>query len=263
MRASCRSRPDRAFKALDQTNGHMPGYESPETPERSSSAGWCAFQRQWRRPLARRSCHRRCPGLGGTPQRRARLGQLTLEPMTRVLAAWSGSQIAPSSATVVRPRSSPKRSAANPPTGVEVSDLVDALGELPAVRGGPGSGRGIRRSSAPTCRRGSARALRCMRGRTRCRPQAGSWPGAWFARSSPQTLRPLDPGADLLPASELGVEVEDPHRAVGCEQRCQAVVVAHHDRVGELAAQRLDLKAISGGRTSGIPARNSSRSWLT
>jgi hypothetical protein len=31
------------------------------------------------------------------------------------------------------------------------------------------------------------------------------------------------------------------------EQRREAVVVAHHPRVGELAAQRLDLDAISNG----------------
>jgi len=36
-------------------------------------------------------------------------------------------------------------------------------------------------------------------------------------------------------------------RAVVCEQRREAVVVAHHQRVGELAAQRVDLGAISDG----------------
>jgi hypothetical protein len=58
----------------------------------------------------------------------------------------------------------------------------------------------------------------------------------------PETLQPLDPGADLLPAVELDVDVGDPSRAVLCEQRREAIVVAHHPRVGELAAQRLDLE---------------------
>src|SRR5579875_2756568 len=55
---------------------------------------------------------------------------------------------------------------------------------------------------------------------------------------------PLAPGADLLPADELGGDVGHPQRAVGCEQRRRAAVVAHHHRVGELAAQRLDLDAV-------------------
>jgi hypothetical protein len=42
----------------------------------------------------------------------------------------------------------------------------------------------------------------------------------------------------------LDVDVRDPPRAVRCEQRREAVVVAHHHGVGELAAQRLDLDAI-------------------
>src|ERR1017187_1259984 len=62
----------------------------------------------------------------------------------------------------------------------------------------------------------------------------------------PDTLQPLDPDADLLPADELG-DVGDPPRAVLREQRGEAVVVAHHSRVGELAAQRLDLEAVSDG----------------
>src|SRR4029453_1646544 len=62
-----------------------------------------------------------------------------------------------------------------------------------------------------------------------------------------QRLPSLDRGADLLPADSLGVDVGDPHRAVGCEQRRRAVVVAHHPRIGELAAQRLDLDAVSDG----------------
>src|SRR5262249_45408681 len=39
----------------------------------------------------------------------------------------------------------------------------------------------------------------------------------------------------------------DPLRAVVCERRRKAVPVAHHQRIGELAAQRLDLEAISDG----------------
>ena len=38
-----------------------------------------------------------------------------------------------------------------------------------------------------------------------------------------------------------------PPRAVLCEQRREAVLVAHHRGVGELAAQRLDLEAVSDG----------------
>src|SRR6266702_8596158 len=62
-----------------------------------------------------------------------------------------------------------------------------------------------------------------------------------------ESLQPLAPGADLLTADGVGVDVGDPHRAVVCKQRRDAVVVAHHRRVGELAAQRLDLDAISDG----------------
>src|ERR671919_1933962 len=63
----------------------------------------------------------------------------------------------------------------------------------------------------------------------------------------PEALHPLDTGADLLLADGLGVDVGDSHRAVLCEQRREAVVVAHHHRVGELTAQRLDLDAVSNG----------------
>jgi hypothetical protein len=52
---------------------------------------------------------------------------------------------------------------------------------------------------------------------------------------------------DFLPASEFDADVGHPNRAVVCEQRREAVVVAHHQRVGELAAQRVDLGAISDG----------------
>jgi hypothetical protein len=58
---------------------------------------------------------------------------------------------------------------------------------------------------------------------------------------------PLDPGADLLPADELDVDDGDPPHSVRSEQRRDAVVVAHHPGVGELAAQRLDLDAVGNG----------------
>ena len=58
---------------------------------------------------------------------------------------------------------------------------------------------------------------------------------------------PFAPGADLLPPGELGGDFGHPQRAVGYKQRRDAVVVAHHHRVGELAPQRLDLDAVSDG----------------
>src|SRR5258708_1046119 len=60
-----------------------------------------------------------------------------------------------------------------------------------------------------------------------------------------ETLLPFAPGAELLPANGLNVDGGDPHHAILGEQRREAVVVAHHHRVGELAAQRLDLDAIN------------------
>ena len=58
---------------------------------------------------------------------------------------------------------------------------------------------------------------------------------------------PLAPRADLFLAGEFDGDVRHPQRAVGRKQRRGAVVVAHHHRVGELAAQRLDLDAIGDG----------------
>jgi hypothetical protein len=60
-------------------------------------------------------------------------------------------------------------------------------------------------------------------------------------------LQPLAPGPDLLLAGQLGGNAGHPQHAVGGEQRREAGAVAHHRRVGELAAQRLDLHAISDG----------------
>jgi hypothetical protein len=62
----------------------------------------------------------------------------------------------------------------------------------------------------------------------------------------PETLQSLNRGADVLPADEL-LRCGHPPRAVLCEQRREAVLVAHHRGVGELAAQRLDLEAVSDG----------------
>ena len=47
------------------------------------------------------------------------------------------------------------------------------------------------------------------------------------------------------PADEFGGDVGHPQHAVGSEQRREAGAVAHHRRVGELAAQRLDLHAVA------------------
>jgi hypothetical protein len=58
---------------------------------------------------------------------------------------------------------------------------------------------------------------------------------------------PLAPGANLLPPAQLDASGRDPQRAVRREQRRQALVVAHHGGVGELAAQRLDLDAVGDG----------------
>src|SRR5262249_19659854 len=132
--------------------------------------------------------------------------------------------------------------------GVDVFDLVGAFGELPAVRGPPVAVvvHGVVQvraavAEAPetqdVCAAGRGVAVKLDRARVR-----------GLHEVVPQSLRQLlDPGADLLPAGELGVDGGDPPHAVGCEQRREAVVVAHHPRVGELAAQRLDLGAVGGG----------------
>src|ERR1700722_4438609 len=56
---------------------------------------------------------------------------------------------------------------------------------------------------------------------------------------------PSAPGADLRLAGELGGDVRHPQYPVRREQRRDAAVVARHDRVGELAAQRLELDTVS------------------
>jgi hypothetical protein len=63
----------------------------------------------------------------------------------------------------------------------------------------------------------------------------------------PEALHPLDPGVDLSSADELDVDVRNPPHALVRKQRLEAIVVTHHQRVDELAAQRLDLDAIRDG----------------
>jgi hypothetical protein len=129
----------------------------------------------------------------------------------------------------------------------QVLDLVDALGELPAVRGalvavvvdGVVEVRAAVTQAPELCDVGTAdRGVARKLDRARVHGLHGV---------VPETSQPLDPGADLLPADELDVDVGHPPGAVVGEQRREAVVVAHHSRVGELAAQRLDLDAVSDG----------------
>jgi hypothetical protein len=63
----------------------------------------------------------------------------------------------------------------------------------------------------------------------------------------PLSLQPLAAGPDLIPADQLGRDVGHPQRAVRREQRSEADPVAHHHRVSELAAQRLDLDSVRDG----------------
>src|SRR5580692_11367717 len=56
---------------------------------------------------------------------------------------------------------------------------------------------------------------------------------------------PSAPGADLLLTGELGGDVGHPQHPVRREQRSDAAVIARHDRVRELAAQRLELNTVS------------------
>src|SRR5262249_788502 len=64
-------------------------------------------------------------------------------------------------------------------------------------------------------------------------------------RDTGGNVQPLAPGLDLLPADQLDGDVGHPQHAVRREQRRHPGPVAHHRRVGELAAQRLDLDAVS------------------
>src|SRR5215471_1491170 len=132
--------------------------------------------------------------------------------------------------------------------GVEVYDLVDALGELPAVWGALVAVvvHGVIQVRAAVAHvpetqdvgtAGRGVAVKLDRARVR-----------GLHEVVPQILlQPLDPGADLFPAGELGADGGDPPHGVVREQRREAVVIVHHPRVGELAAQRLDLDAVSDG----------------
>jgi len=132
--------------------------------------------------------------------------------------------------------------------GVEVPDLVDALGELPAIRGPLVTVviHGVVQVRAAVAEAPEAQdvgtpgrgvAVKLDRPRVR-----------GLHEKVPQILlQSLDPGADLLPAGELGGDGGDPPDAVRCKQRREAVVVVHHLRVGELAPQRLDLDAVGDG----------------
>src|SRR6185437_7747438 len=128
--------------------------------------------------------------------------------------------------------------------GVEVSDLVDALGELPAVAGAPvavvvdgvvkalvsvaGSHEFLEIGAA-----GGGIAVQLDRARVRC-----------LHEDLPLLLQSLAPGADLLSSDQLNGDVGHPQRAVLGEQRRQTGAVAHHRGIGELTAQRLDLDPV-------------------
>jgi hypothetical protein len=128
-----------------------------------------------------------------------------------------------------------------------VPDLVDALGELPAVRGPlvavvvDGVVQ-FRRAVEQAADLGHVRAA--GRGVT---VQLDDARVGVLDEELDEVRHPLAPGADLLLADELGGDIGHAQRAVRCEQRRGAIVVAHHRRVGELAAQRLDLDAIGDG----------------
>ena len=73
-------------------------------------------------------------------------------------------------------------------------------------------------------------------------------PGWVFCtKNLPLVLPSLAPGADLLLANQLDGNVGRPQHAVGGEKRREVGAVAHRRRVGELAAQRLGLYAVSDG----------------
>src|SRR6266568_1451360 len=167
---------------------------------------------------------------------------------------WAGRGVAGRRAQVVPDRRGPVRGAvtwlrvsgrrACQRSGVEVPDLVDALGELPPVAGAlvavvvdgvvqpltAVAGAGELLDVGPAGRGGAVQLDRTRIG--------------GLHEELPLGLQPLAPGADLIPADQFGGDVGHPQRTVGCEQRREAGAVAHHRRVGELAAQRLDLDAV-------------------
>src|SRR4051794_39823630 len=80
-------------------------------------------------------------------------------------------------------------------------------------------------------------------------------------RVRPQTAQLLDRAANLLAAEELPLDVGHAPRAVVCEERGEPVVVAHHSGIGELAAQRLDLKSVGNAAEIVHRPRSSCPSW--
>jgi hypothetical protein len=84
----------------------------------------------------------------------------------------------------------------------------------------------------------------------------------WLHEVLQESLLPLGPGAERLPADGLGVDMWDPRRAVMYEWRRHAVV-AHHHRVGQLAAQRLDPDAVRRWPAGRSPVASLVRAALT
>src|SRR5215467_3082592 len=146
-----------------------------------------------------------------------------------------------------RPQSWLRGRRARQRAGVEVPDLVDSLGELPAVAG----------ALVAVVVDGEVQTLKAVEGthdlldvgttgrRVAVKDDRARVRG--LHEEVPPRHQPLAPGTDLLPAVELGGDVGHPQNAVVGKQRHKAVPVAHHHRVGELAAQRFDLDAVSNG----------------
>jgi benzoate membrane transport protein len=130
---------------------------------------------------------------------------------------------------------------------VAVPDLVDPLGELPAVAGAP----------VPVVVDGVVQFAVAVAGADQFlhvgpagRGVAVQLDGAGVGglhQEVHELRHPGPPGPDLVRADQLGRDVGHPQRAVRGEQRRHPVVVAHHRPVGELTAQRLDLDAVGDG----------------
>src|ERR1700761_4620850 len=129
-------------------------------------------------------------------------------------------------------------------SGVEVPDLIDALGELPAVAG----------ALVAVVVDGVIQVAVAVAGADHLAPVGPARRGVAVQHDDAgvgglhqelhELRHPGPPGPDLVLADQLGRDVGHPQRAVRSEQRCGPVVVAHHGRVGELAPQRLDLDAV-------------------
>src|SRR5690349_21689984 len=131
--------------------------------------------------------------------------------------------------------------------GVEVPEFGDAFGELPAVRGALVAvvvNEVVQMRAAVACAGEFAQigAAGCGVAVELDRARVGG-----LHEVIRESLPPLAEGANLLRAGGLDGALGDPHYAVAGEQRREAVMVVHHHRVGELAAQRLDLDAVSDG----------------